>query len=183
MKAIQWKYSYLCLVWHQRQRWSQISGKKAYENNKLVHRRDGRNCRVYFISIHLSTAQQKCNTSLLLFSHFITEHREFHFDVLRIDVMSALKRVCNALLCWGEGNHHFRVCGTPTTLLNRIPCCCWCCLGAGPGNTLLLLGFRKLGKHVHFWICSFLPAAFGVRFSFIILKWKKQIFCNPFPLT
>lgn len=135
-----------------------------------------RNSRVYFISIHLSTAQQKCNTSLLLFSHFITVHREFHFDVLRIYVMSELKRVWNALLCWGEGNHHFHVCWALITFLNRIPCWCWCCSGAGPGNMLLLLGFRKLEKHVHFWICFFPPAAFGMRFSYILLKWKKQIF-------
>lgn len=129
---------------------------------------DSRNSRVYFISIHLSTAQQKCNTSLLLFSHFITVQREFHFDVLRIYVMSALKGVWNALLCWGQGNHHFHVCWAPTTFLNRIPCWCWCCLGAGPGNMLLLLGFRKLGKLVHFRICFFPPAAFGMRFSYIL---------------
>lgn len=135
-----------------------------------------RNYRVYFISIHFSTAQQKCNTSLLLFSHFITVHREFHFDVLRIYAMSALKRVYNALFCWHEGNQHFHVCWIPTTFLNRIPYWCLCCLGAVPGNRLLLLGLRKLGKRVHFCICFFPPAAFGVRFSYILLKWKNKYF-------
>lgn len=122
---------------------------------RQAHTYNSRNSRVYFISIHLSSAQQKCNTFLLLFSHFIIVHREFHFNVLRIYVMSALRRVCNSLLCWGEGNHHFHVCWTLTTFLNRILCWCCCCLEAGPGNVLLLLGFRKLGEHVHFWICFF----------------------------
>lgn len=67
----------------------------------------------YFISIHLSTTQQKCNTLQLPFSHFITACGELLqcYVFARLHAMSTFGRICIALYCWHEGNCRFHVYG------------------------------------------------------------------------